>query len=526
MLNPATIAAYDASRQMGAQPFRAACYSPFASLYFHTTGQVLACCMNKSYVMGHISRQSLDEIWNGPATQVIRQAMLDYEFVPGCDHCVWQIHDGTFSEPDPYHQRVHAMKYDEYRVGDGAALWPVNMEFNLSNVCNLECVMCYGELSSAIRAHRDKLPPMAKPYGEQFFTDLRKYLPHLKSAQFLGGEPFLIQENYRVWEMLVEESVSLRNFVTTNGTQYNARIERVLEQLPTSITISMDSARPQTLESIRVNLKFDEFMRNFERFHGYCRRQGTVFGLNFTLMRQNCREFREFLEFAENWDCPVSVPTCTSPADYSVYSLDRSEFQALVDEMRRQEAASSVVLRRNRSVWNATMAMLENRLKNFGDASLDFMVKSPKLTAPFLNRWNPQIIADESVQAAQAQQTLGEWSPLAVVETLECDLDDQVTAVHRAERGWLARVGIDPVGHSDQELFGRMRSVFGEKVHAVQESVTMESTDRVIRFTAAGGANTEVRVITVPRYNAAGDLSGSRIFVAMAATEAPVAGPA
>ena len=66
------------------------------------------------------------------------------------------------------------------------------MEFSISNVCNLECVMCNGNFSSAIRAHRDQLPPAKSVYSNAFDPVLRSILPHLFRAKFLGGEPFLI----------------------------------------------------------------------------------------------------------------------------------------------------------------------------------------------------------------------------------------------------------------------------------------------------------------------------------------------
>ena len=44
--------------------------------------------------------------------------------------------------------RPLAAAYDnEHPIGE----WPTMLELELSNLCNLECVMCNGELSSKIR---------------------------------------------------------------------------------------------------------------------------------------------------------------------------------------------------------------------------------------------------------------------------------------------------------------------------------------------------------------------------------------
>lgn len=102
------------------------------------------------------------------------------------------------------------------------------MEFNLSNACNLQCIQCNGDLSSSIRIHRERRAPLAKV--RRRLEDLAALLPP-DEAQFAGGEPFLGVENFRAWELIAEVSPSLGCTVVTNATQWNRRVERVLEQL-------------------------------------------------------------------------------------------------------------------------------------------------------------------------------------------------------------------------------------------------------------------------------------------------------
>lgn len=54
--------------------------------------------------------------------------------------------------------------------------WPRQMEFSVSNTCNLQCVMCNGEWSSSIRSQREGLPPLPKVYDDAFFDGLRDFL--------------------------------------------------------------------------------------------------------------------------------------------------------------------------------------------------------------------------------------------------------------------------------------------------------------------------------------------------------------
>jgi sulfatase maturation enzyme AslB (radical SAM superfamily) len=57
--------------------------------------------------------------------------------------------------------------------------------------------------------------------------------------------------------------------VTTNGTLYDARVERVLENLPVNLSISIDGLTKATYESIRVNSTYENVMKNLHRFNCY-----------------------------------------------------------------------------------------------------------------------------------------------------------------------------------------------------------------------------------------------------------------
>ena len=250
---------YDAQRDFSNKAFRSGCYAPFVSLYFSTRGDVLACCKNETFVLGNVRKQRLDEIWKGGKISTLREALADYRFETGCEFCEWQIVGGAYRDAYP-------VIFEELPVESMEPEWPAMIEFAGSNTCNFECVMCYGELSSSIRAHRDGLPPLPKVYSEQFFQDLCKYLPYLRRAKFLGGEPFLASECFRIWDMMIEDGLKTPCHVTTNGSQYNAKVERVLEALPVSISVSIDGATKETLEKVRVNARYEELMENVHRF--------------------------------------------------------------------------------------------------------------------------------------------------------------------------------------------------------------------------------------------------------------------
>jgi MoaA/NifB/PqqE/SkfB family radical SAM enzyme len=357
-MDPPDLAAYDRTRNFSDKAVRALCYAPYSSLYFDNQGRVRVCCHNWQYPAGSILENSLDEIWHGLKVRVLREALKDYRYGPGCDFCSNQ-NARTFAN-------AAMRRFDAFAVPKEAPLWPQQMEFSISNACNLECVMCRGEWSSAIRARREKLPPLPRLYGESFFSSLWKYLPHVKRLKFLGGEPFLISEYFTLWERLIEDGLSVACHVTTNGTQYNRKIERILEHLPMGFTVSLDGATPATLESIRVNARYTEVMENAHRFSQYARARGTPFSVAFCLMRQNWREFGEFCLMADSRGWTVSLNTVVNPPQFGIYTLPAPELGLILDALEAQATQLQSRLGRNRAVWFGELERIRTRCSSSG----------------------------------------------------------------------------------------------------------------------------------------------------------------
>ncbi len=218
-------ASYDAQRDLSNKAFPALCYAPYTTLYFDTSANVRVCCHNAKFPAGNILENSIDEIWQGARITSLRESMAAYEFGKGCEFCELQASDNWFTN-------LSMQRFDEFKLPSSVPEWPQQMEFSISNACNLECIMCAGAWSSTIRAKREKLPKMPHLYSREFLLSLRKYLPHLKRAKFLGGEPFLVREYYVLWDMMIEEKLYTQCHVTTNGSQLNPRVRQVMDGLP------------------------------------------------------------------------------------------------------------------------------------------------------------------------------------------------------------------------------------------------------------------------------------------------------
>jgi radical SAM protein with 4Fe4S-binding SPASM domain len=335
---------YLASRDYSKKSVRALCYAPYNSLYFDTQGSVRVCCHNHQFPVGNILQNSVDEIWRGERISVLREALADGEFGPGCQFCEFQTAEGCFKDA-----AMH--RFDAFPVLSNQPEWPQQLEFSISNACNLECVMCSGKHSSAIRAKREKLPPQSRLYSRAFLESMVDYLANASWLKFLGGEPFLVQEYYQIWDLMIANGITTRCHVTTNGTQFNGKVQNVLDRIPMSFSVSMDGVRRETIESIRVNAEYDVLMSNARRFRDYAKAKGTSFGLTYCLMRQNWREFGEFCVMADEWGCNVAVNTVRNPPEFGIYTMSSVELGMVLKAMEAEAVQLENRLTRNRKVW-------------------------------------------------------------------------------------------------------------------------------------------------------------------------------
>ncbi len=487
---------FDATRDFSGKALRSCCYAPYTSLYFDSLGDVRVCCQNTEFVVGNIADDSLDALWHGARLGKLRAALAAGDLSQGCRFCHWQLSEANF-------QGVFIRNFEHFPVDDPAPAWPVQLEFSVSNTCNLECVMCNGQWSSLIRSRRERLPPLPKPYTERFFQELRPFLPHLEQAKFLGGEPFLAAESLRVWQLMLDDGLNTPCHVTTNGTQYNARVERILERLPISISMSLDGVTKETVEGIRVNASYELLQENFRRFHAYARARGTYIGLTFCLMRQNWHEFARYLLFGDEWDCEVVVNTVTYPRHCSLFTLPPAELHEIVRELEAQAQGIVGQLGRNRGVWDTELARLRRRLGHVEGEQPFFVTKSLADALPHRD----QQAAD--VLAARAWQGLRALAGEVPVDMLVCDRDD-VVLESRSESGVFLGIAAETILHRPiQEVQAQLHRQYGPELEVLRNEECDGVREQVLAMRFPNQPASYICGITVPRLDDHGQPLGT-----------------
>jgi MoaA/NifB/PqqE/SkfB family radical SAM enzyme len=513
-LDSLEIAIYDAHRDFTSKYTRSGCYAGHTSMLFDSIGRVRICSSNSEFILGDLRVDRLDDIWTGPRRAMLREALDRYDFGLGCSECEVKIRAGILDGATCQNSQITALKFENFHI-QRAPLWPKYLEFHLSNKCNLECVTCSGVYSSLIRANREKLPAFSLVYGDQFFEDLRKYLPHVEEAEFKGGEPFLIPEMYRVWDMLIEEELSPRCHITTNGTVFGPKVERILTSLPVSVNVSVDGISSETFEAIRVNAKLERVLKNARRIRDIVVSRGFSFGFNYTLSRMNWHEFVDFLLYAESENVPVSVSNVQFPSEMSLFKWGRKQIQRVIDQLQTQLINAEQRLKRNKD-------LLEKKIQELRFA-LEKRVGEQEEVISLVNLFHGAVAGPETMMMSRdrAISLLTDWSTAKSVCEIQCDSEDNLTFSESGELSVFSDASSAGLKFADwiAILFSRC----GSKV--IHTSLIRDAghIDRVFRIEGGSAPAIEMRVIMMPLFDSDGRLQGARaLFSNRAESVVPV----
>ncbi len=350
------------------------CHAPFTSLNFEQNGNVTACCFNRKDILGSYPAQSLQQIWTGTAANDLRKKIAANNLEGGCKLCHILLESGNYNG-------TKAIFYDEYAhhlnlpqklassIGFPQAPFPKVFEFEISNTCNLECVMCSGYFSSSIRKNREQLPALPMPYDDAFVEQVAEFLPHITDLKFLGGEPFLVDIYYKIWDKAVQVNPNVRIHITTNGTMYNQRIEDLIQRLSANIVLSLDSVSKENYERIRVGARFERVMENFARFKQVADKKKTYLGITACVMANNWQDIPGLVHFANSKDVQIHFNIVWNPGHLSIRFMQHSEIETIITFLQSEAPAANT--------W-----IEENNLKNYREIikTLEYWKKERSFT--------------------------------------------------------------------------------------------------------------------------------------------------
>ncbi len=371
------------------------CYAPFTSMLFDQQGRIMSCYSNCTHILGTYPKNSIKECWFGNKAEELRNALSNNDYSKGCFICMYlsNIND-NISYSSSYKRYDEKVNFNftnkiknliKYKSSIG---YPKELSFTISNTCNLECTMCDGYFSSSIRSNIEKLPKFENPYDENFFEELKEFIPELETAKFGGGEPFLSDQNYKIWDMIYELNPTISLEVTTNGTILTNRVKTYLEKLNFNLFVSIDSIEKDNYEKIRKNASFENVMKNLDYFIDYTNNRKTNLFINCCPMQQNWDEIPNFVEFCNMKNIYIYFPVTYKPIESSLSTLSADKLAEIINFWSKQK------LSQNNDIEKNNYTQFQNLIE-------------------LIEHWREERLSEQNI-----------WGSLTINEFLNCNLEE------------------------------------------------------------------------------------------------------
>ncbi|BBO66731.1 hypothetical protein DSCA_06610 [Desulfosarcina alkanivorans] len=194
----------------------------------------------------------------------------------------------------PKHEKEHPNPYPL------VAPLPDDLQFGLSNVCNLTCVFC-GE-------HRIGHPVKVRRFSAAMRRMMMGLIPHVREAAFHENSEFFLDRDFvPILELCSRHGVTLS--LNTNASRLTAGQIDALEDYKAhlNIAISLDAARPATYAKLRGG-RFEKVWDHAQTLVDIVRRKPayrsrvwcpTHTTAAFIIMGENRSEAMEFLEMVD-----------------------------------------------------------------------------------------------------------------------------------------------------------------------------------------------------------------------------------
>jgi len=299
------------------------CVYPWMHQMIDTDGSVKLCCVAEAPTKKpegshmHVSKNKLSDLWNDPYMVNVRQRMLNGEQVKDCGQCYRKERKDEFS----FRQKANN-DWDIDNIDTTLINLPKYLDIRFGNLCNLRCRMCTGiysnELGEELESIADKNeqfrllgPDSAKTYTFNWYSDeakiwveLEKYVPFLELIYLTGGEPTLVEGNYKFLQKLIDSGDSKRISLVFNTNVTNAQ-KRFLDIISKfkriSLNLSIDGTKG-IQEYIRYPSKWTAITKNLNTIIEHSKTTETEFDFNFTpaVSIINVANFNSLIEWAYN----------------------------------------------------------------------------------------------------------------------------------------------------------------------------------------------------------------------------------
>jgi len=301
--------------------FSPICKAPFSGLLFIPSGKVMACHYNRGTIIGNIRENEITDLWNSEILKKLRKHISHNDFSFGCQSCYEDIVTRNILLSGNY-------KYKHTKINKNKL--PAYFDFQLENTCNLNCVMCSSEYSSAI-SNSLKLNKNENPYNDNFIAQLEYFIPHLKAASFTGGEPFVIKSYRKIWQLFKKLNPQIPLYISTNASFIPNDVKELISNGNFHYTVSIDSLEKATYEEIRVNANFEKTLENISFLTDLAKQNKTSLSIKTVIMTLNYKEIPNIIEYWSEKNINIFPKLVWVPVNLSLKNLPLDKLNEIID---------------------------------------------------------------------------------------------------------------------------------------------------------------------------------------------------
>ena len=278
------------------------CPNPFTQLDVYEGGKAYSCCSSwLPTPLGSLRHESLDAVWNSPASQAIRESIHDGSF-RYCNHQVCPAIQGgtlpTLAEARQNPRYRDIIEHRRLRIEDR----PVFINLCNDASCNLYCPSCRrGRVIHAKGPEYEKRQHLQDLITQQLFSEPtdRDFCLNITGS----GDPFAspVFRNF-LFNLEGRDFPNLKIQLQTNGvllTPSNWRRMRRIHRNIQIILVSFDAATETTYKTTRAGGNWKILLENVRRL-GRLRQSGELrfLRLDFVVQQANFREMGAFVQLA------------------------------------------------------------------------------------------------------------------------------------------------------------------------------------------------------------------------------------
>ena len=265
------------------------CALPFVQYSTYNGGRYRLCCMAKEPTeLVNQEELGIDGTWNHDYIKDVRKRMTNGEWLPECSECLhWERNNIVSSrqwENEVWEDVIDEVVADA-SVNDWEVEQPLQFDFRLGNLCNLQCQMCNKEASHLVSVERatmvqsglganhpdwhaniaDKKQALLQPGID--WASFEEMIGKARKIKLIGGEPTVAKDMFTLLDLAVEsghaDHIELSFYTNITNMQ-----DRWLEQLgkfeKVIVNCSLEGMGAMN-DYLRPPSKWDSVWKNFDK---------------------------------------------------------------------------------------------------------------------------------------------------------------------------------------------------------------------------------------------------------------------